>query len=39
MAGTFKCGNERSGSVKCVEFYDQLRTGQHLKKDCDTWSK
>jgi hypothetical protein len=24
---TFECGNEPSGSVKCVEFLDWLRTG------------
>jgi hypothetical protein len=25
--GHFKCGNEPSGSIKCGEFLDQLRTG------------
>ena len=32
-------GNEPSGSIKCGEFIDQLRTGQLLKKDCAPWSK
>jgi hypothetical protein len=27
VAGTFECGNEPSGSIKCGEFLDQLRTG------------
>jgi hypothetical protein len=31
--GTCKCGSEPSGSVKCGEFIDQLRTCQLLKKD------
>jgi len=26
-AGTCECGNEHSGSVKCGEFLDYLRTG------------
>ena len=33
VAGTCECGNEPSGSVKCGEFLDQLRTGQLLKQD------
>jgi len=32
--GHIKCGYERSGSIKCVEFHDQLRTGQLLKAYC-----
>jgi hypothetical protein len=24
---SFECGNESSGSIKCKEFLDQLRTG------------
>jgi hypothetical protein len=27
VAGTFKCGNEPSGSIKCGEFLDWLQTG------------
>jgi hypothetical protein len=27
VSGTCECGNEPSGSVKCGEFIDQLRTG------------
>ena len=26
-AGCCECGNEHSGSIKCREFLDQLRTG------------
>ena len=26
MAGTCECGNETSGSIKCGEFLDQLKT-------------
>jgi hypothetical protein len=25
--GTYECGNELSGSIKCREFLDELRTG------------
>ena len=39
MAGTFECGNELSGSVKCGEFLDWLQTGYLLKKDSAPWSK
>ena len=27
VAGTCECGNELSGSIKCGEFLDELRTG------------
>ena len=27
VAGTCECGNEPSGSIKCGEFLDPLRTG------------
>ena len=27
VAGTFECGNETSGSIKCKKFLDSLRTG------------
>ena len=27
VAGTCESGNELSGSIKCAEFLDQLRTG------------
>ena len=27
MTGTYECGNEHSGSVKCGEFLEQLKTG------------
>jgi len=27
VAGTFGCGNELSGSIKCGEFLDWLQTG------------
>ena len=39
MAGTRECGNEPSGSIKCGEFLDYLRTGQLLKKDSAAWSE
>jgi hypothetical protein len=39
VAGTCECGNEPSGSIKCGEFLDQLRTGWLLKKDSAQWSK
>ena len=32
-AGTCECGNEPSGSIKCGELLDWLRTGQFLKQD------
>ena len=38
-AGTCKCGNELSDSIKCGEFLDQLRTGELLKKDSAPWSE
>ena len=28
-----KSGNDLSGSIKCGEFLDQMRTGQFLQKD------
>ena len=34
VAGTCEYGNEPSGSIKCGEFLDWLKTGQLLKKDC-----
>jgi hypothetical protein len=27
VAGTCECGNEPSGSIKCVEFLERLKTG------------
>jgi len=33
VAGTCECGNESSGSLKCREFRDWLKTDQLLKKD------
>jgi hypothetical protein len=38
MASTHKCGNELSGSIKCEEFFDYLKTFQLLKKDSATCS-
>ena len=38
MAGSCDCGNEPSGSIKCGEFLDLLRTGWLLKKDSAPWS-
>jgi len=39
VAGTCDCGNEPSGSIKCGEIFDHLRTGYLFKKDYDPWSK
>ena len=39
VADGCECGNEPSGSVKCAEFFDQLQTGQLLKKDSAPWSE
>ena len=36
--GTCECGNELSGSIKCGEFLDWLRTGWLLKNDSVPWS-
>jgi hypothetical protein len=34
VAGTCERGNELSGSVKCGEFLEKLRTDLFLKNDC-----
>ena len=39
VAGTRERGNEPSGSIKCGEFLDQLKTGCLLNKDSATWSE
>jgi len=39
VAGACECGNAPSGSIKCGEFLDWLRTGQLLRKDSAPWSK
>jgi hypothetical protein len=39
VAGTCKCGNEPSSSIKCGEFLDYLRTRYLVKKDSAPWSK
>ena len=37
MAGTCECGNELSGSIKCGEFLDLLRTGLAYQEElCST---
>ena len=38
MADACECGNERSGSVKCGEFFDWLLTGWLLTKESTAWS-
>jgi hypothetical protein len=38
VAGTYECGNETSGYIKCGEFLDWLRTCL-LLKDSDPWIK
>jgi hypothetical protein len=37
-SGTCECGNETSGSIKCAEFLDQLKSSW-LLKDSASWSK
>ena len=37
--GSCECGNEPSGSTKCGEFLDWLKTGWLLKKDSAPWSE
>jgi len=39
VAGTCECRNEPSGSIKCGEFLEKLRTGEILKKDSAPWNK
>jgi hypothetical protein len=39
VAGTCDCGNEPSGSIKCEDSLDYLRTGELLKIDSAQWSK
>ena len=39
MAGACEYGNELSGSIKCGDFLDELKTGWLLKKDSAVWSK
>ena len=36
--GTCECSNGPSGSTKCGEFLDRLRSGLLLKKDSAPWS-
>jgi len=33
VVDTCECGNELSGSIKCGELLDWLRTGEVLRKD------
>jgi hypothetical protein len=39
VAGSCEYGNEPSGSIKCGEFLDELRTSGLLKKASAPWSK
>ena len=39
VAGTRDCGNEPSGSIKCGEFLDWLKTCWLLRKDSAAWRK
>jgi hypothetical protein len=39
VVGSCKCSNKPSGSIKCGEFLDWLKTDYLLKKDSDLWSK
>jgi len=38
VVGTCEC-DEPSGSIKCGEFLEWLKTSQPLKKDYAPWSK
>jgi hypothetical protein len=37
-ADSCECGNEPSGSIKCREFLDYLRTCWLFRKDSASWS-
>ena len=37
MAGTSEWGNEPSGSIKCGEFLDYMKTGWILENDSVPW--
>jgi hypothetical protein len=39
VVGTCECGNELSGSIKCGEFIDWLKTGWLLEKDRAAWGE
>jgi hypothetical protein len=39
LAATCEWGNETSGSIKCGEYLDKLKTGSVLKKDSAQLSK
>jgi len=39
VAVTCECGNEISGSIKCGEYLNWLRSSQLLKKDSAPWRK
>ena len=39
MAGICECDNEPSGSIKCEEFFDWMKTGLLLKKGSAPWNK
>jgi hypothetical protein len=39
VTGTCGCGDEPSGSIKCRELLDYLKTGSLLKKDFSPWSE
>jgi len=36
--GTCECGYEPSGSIKCREFLDYVKTSLLLKKEAAAWS-
>ena len=37
--GSCECVNELSGSIKCSEFLNQLKTCKLLRKESAPWSK
>jgi hypothetical protein len=38
VAGSCECDNEPSGSIKCGELLDCLRTGYFIREDSVPWS-
>jgi hypothetical protein len=37
-SGTCECQNDPSGSIKCGEFLDYMRTCSLHRKDCAPWN-
>jgi hypothetical protein len=39
LMGTCECGNELSGSIKCGEFLECMRSCNAFRKNCAPWSQ